>query len=116
MGRLIDVDDDDNDDNNNDDDANDEVWVCSIKDDNEDDDEDIADNCERNDLSSMVNFMITNKNKLVQLCLENNTTMDLYKFDQIFNSILYNDIDSAFNVDAKITAVILNIFDRNNIY
>lgn len=63
----------------------------------------------------MVNFLIANKTKIMQLCLEDDRNLDLVKFDVIFQNIIQNNIRTALEASIRITAVILDILDVNKI-
>lgn len=67
------------------------------------------------EISSIVNFLITNKSKLVQLCLDDDKMLDLKKFDIVFYSILNNNIMTALTTSTRITTMIFNILDINKI-
>lgn len=66
-------------------------------------------------ISPMVNFLITNRNKLVQICLEKFKNFNLEEFDIILQSIMKNDYRTALTVSKKTTALILEILDVNKI-
>lgn len=66
-------------------------------------------------ISAMVNFLVANRGKFVQICLEDDKNLDLDKFDFIFHKIMENEIRTAFEASIRITTIILNILDVNKI-
>lgn len=63
----------------------------------------------------MVNFLVANREKLMQICLEENKNLDLKIFENLFQNIIANNITAAFNIDKKQTVIILSILDANKI-
>lgn len=64
--------------------------------------------------SSMVNFLIANRSKLMQLCMNDDRTLSLCAFDIIFQSLLEKDIVTATSKSMRITALLLDILEANN--
>lgn len=71
---------------------------------------------EEPEISSMVNFLEANRVKLMQVCLEDKRDLDLEVFQFVFQKIMENDIKTAYNANKRITAIIINILDLNNIW
>lgn len=63
----------------------------------------------------MVNFLVANRSKFVQICLDDDKNLDLKTFDFIFQSIIDNNIRTALDASVRVTAVILYILDVNKI-
>ena len=61
----------------------------------------------------MVNFLSANKNKIMQVCLEEDKNLDLNKFELIFQSVIRNDNITALAASTRITALIFDILDAN---
>lgn len=51
----------------------------------------------------------------MQICLADDSNMDLEIFDIVFHKVLEDDIVSALECNTKITAHLLNLLDVNNI-
>lgn len=64
---------------------------------------------------SKINFLIANKNKLMQRCLQDDKTLDLKLFEIVFHAIMENKITTALGASIRLTAIILDILDINNI-
>ena len=80
----------------------------------------ISEGCGNDDLESgnsgildMVNFLAANKNKIMQICLEEDKNLDLNIFELIFQSIIKNDNRTALAASNRITALIFDILDAN---
>lgn len=67
------------------------------------------------EISSMVNFLIANRSKIMQICMGSDKNLDLDTFDLIFQKIVEKDITTALTVNIKVTALILDILDNNKI-
>lgn len=67
------------------------------------------------EISSMVSFMSANRNKIMQICLDDDKNLDLSLFEMIFQNIIENNIRSALVASTRITVIIFNILDVNNI-
>lgn len=64
-------------------------------------------------ISPMVSFLTANRNKLIQICLDDDNTMDLCLFDGVFESIMDNRIECALHKDKRLTAIILDVLQNN---
>lgn len=63
----------------------------------------------------MVNFLMANKSKLMQLCMDDNSKLNLDDFYTIFESIINKDVATAVSKSIRTTALLLDILDVNNI-
>lgn len=70
---------------------------------------------ESQEISSMVNFLLANKNKIMQICMAADDQLDFEKFDEIYQNLLQKNIASALDASMRITILILDILDTNNI-
>lgn len=71
--------------------------------------------CEESEISAMVNFLVANRNKIMQVCLEDDKSLQLDTFNMVLQRIIENDIRSALVGSTRITALILDILDVNKI-
>ena len=63
----------------------------------------------------IVNFLTANKNKIMQICLDEDKNLDLNVFELIFQSIIRNDNRTALDASIRITSLIFDILDANKI-
>lgn len=75
----------------------------------------VEDSRESQEISAMVNFLVANKNKIMQICLEDDKSMELSVFENIFQNVLENKITPALLAGTRVTAIILDLLDVNNI-
>lgn len=66
-------------------------------------------------IMATVAFLTANRNKLMQLCREEDTTLDLKRFDRIFHLLMANDISTALSESVRTTVLILDILCANKI-
>lgn len=67
------------------------------------------------DISPIVSFLVANRNKLMQICLETCRDLTLEKFDFILQKIMMNDYRTALITSKQTTVLILDILDINKI-
>lgn len=80
-----------------------------------DDDEEEDASSFDNSISPMVNFLVANRNKLMQICLDTFKNLDLEQFDYLLQKIMENDFRTALTTNKRTTVLILEILDANKI-
>lgn len=71
-------------------------------------------NIEEFNTFSMVNFLVANRSKLMQLCLDDNRNLGVDGFYTIFQSLIANDIATALKRSLRTTVLLVDILDINN--